>query len=97
MSTTIMPTVAQPSAYYRVILSYKISEETWNSAGKLKLDLHATIPRTVTGVNPDWFKHGGVFGLVHSTPAGSRKIHFRSAWPDDIEAETVKIEIVLMF
>jgi len=93
----IRPTVAQPSVNYRENLSYKISEESWNRAGNLFLHLHSDIPRTVrrSSGNPHRLEHGGVFSLAHSTPPGSREVYFLSTWPDDIEAEKLKIKIEL--
>ena len=99
MSTTsIKPTVAHPSAYYGETLSWKISEESWNQAGALRLDLHAAIPRAMTRIStgkPRMCKHGGALALYPATPPGFRRISFLSAWPVEVEAENVRIEIVL--
>ena len=84
----IKPTVAQPSTYYRENLSWKMSEESWNRAEVLKLDLHAGIPRATTRKTtgkPGMLEHGGMFCLEspNSDLSGvSRRIRFESTWPD---------------
>jgi len=82
-----------PSLNYREKLSWKISEESWNQPGRLRLLLKIPLPRAFHG-------HDRVRGVVSLKPskrqAGVRKFGFATIWPKEVNTDDVEIGIKLI-
>ena len=86
MVRSIKPSMAHPSTYYREKLSWTISEDAWNQAGSLALELQVPIP----GAVHSYYRHGGRVYLSRSQ-AGDRGVEFRSVWTEGVDGALVYI------
>eukprot|EP00092_Neocalanus_flemingeri_P017618 GFUD01019061.1.p1 GENE.GFUD01019061.1~~GFUD01019061.1.p1 ORF type:complete len:348 (-),score=86.51 GFUD01019061.1:62-1105(-) len=84
-SRRIDPVSEQPSSgNYHQWMSWKITEEAWNSDEMLVLKLKTKIPGTSAGAD----------GNIVLCPGKQRSILFQSFWPKEVKGENINIETI---